>query len=174
MSKIIFIGGIHGTGKSTISQMICAEFDFEYLLASSLLKWAEINTDPKNKKVKDVTDTQDRLILGLNDKIQKDVTYLLDGHFCLLNNSGKIMQVPILTFQTINPAVLIVVHDKIDKIKLRLEKRDGRLYDADLLHTMQEAEITHATNLSQELKIPLIKTDDAFVIINKLQEIFKP
>ena len=136
MSRIIFLGGIHGAGKSTISQTICKEFNFEYILASSLLKWGEINTDSKNKKVKDIANTQNRLIVGLSSTIQQSVTYLLDGHFCLLNTNGKITQVSILTFQKIAPAVLIVVHDDINKIKSRLEKRDGQLYDADVLHSM--------------------------------------
>jgi len=62
--KIAFIGGIHGVGKSTICRQICDEIKLEYLSASELLKWKEINEDVKNKKVISRPDTQDRLITG--------------------------------------------------------------------------------------------------------------
>jgi adenylate kinase len=56
--NIFFIGGIHGVGKSTICQQVCREMNIEYLSASELLKWGEINDDVKNKNVEDITYTK--------------------------------------------------------------------------------------------------------------------
>jgi len=50
--NIVFVGGIHGVGKSTICQHICRELNMEYLSASELSKWEEINDDAKIKKSK--------------------------------------------------------------------------------------------------------------------------
>jgi broad-specificity NMP kinase len=50
--KIAFIGGIHGVGKSTICRQICSELNLEYLSASELIKWADLNEDAKNTKSK--------------------------------------------------------------------------------------------------------------------------
>lgn len=50
--NIVFIGGIYGVVKSTICQHICRELNMEYLSASELLKWEDINDDAKTKKSK--------------------------------------------------------------------------------------------------------------------------
>ena len=71
-NNIIFIGGIHGVGKSTICHLICSELNIEYLSASELLKWKDINEDAENKKVENIPFTQNRLITGIKETVQKD------------------------------------------------------------------------------------------------------
>lgn len=154
-SNIIFVGGIHGVGKSTICQKICTELNLEYLSASELLKWQEINEDSKNKKVKDISDTQNRLILGLTKRVQKDRYYLIDGHYCLLNSKSEIGNVPLETFKLINPIALGLILGDILEIKNRLEKRDGKSYDKNLLEQMQKNELNHAEWLSKILGVSL-------------------
>lgn len=154
-SKIAFIGGIHGVGKSTICQQICSELDLEYLSASELIKWAEINDDIKNKKVKDIPDIQNRLVLGLTNIVQKGKTYLLDGHYCLLNSNNEVVNVPVETFQKINPFSLNLILGDIAEIKKRLEARDNRYYDYSLLEHLQNEEFIYAKYLSKELGISL-------------------
>lgn len=87
-SSIIFIGGIHGVGKSTVCQQICNKCNIEYLSASKLIKWSELSEDTKNKKVENLSFTQDRLVVGLRNAVQENKTYILDGHYCLLNKSN--------------------------------------------------------------------------------------
>jgi len=155
INNIAFIGGIHGVGKSTICRLICDEVNLEYLSASELIKWKDINEDIKNKKVRDIPKTQDRLIIGLTNFIQKDKNYLLDGHYCLLNNENEIVNIPIETFKIINPISLnIILGDSIE-IKYRLEKRDNRPYDLELLNRMQESELNYARQLSKTLGVTL-------------------
>jgi adenylate kinase len=71
--NIVFVGGIHGVGKRTIWQYICHELNMKYLSASELLRWEDINEDAKNKKVKDIPLTQNRLVLGLSNRIKKRI-----------------------------------------------------------------------------------------------------
>ncbi len=155
LKKIVFIGGIHGVGKSTVCYEICKATNFHYLSASELIKWKEINRDFKNKKVKSIPTTQDRLILSLNKVTTKDRIYLLDGHYCLLNSNAQIIRIPLQTFQKINPNSLNLILGDIVDVKDRLEKRDGRLYDYDLLEMMQNEELTYAKELAEILDIPL-------------------
>lgn len=154
-TNIAFIGGIHGVGKSTICRQICAALKLEHLTASDLLKWKEINEDSKNKKVSDVSATQDRLTIGLTNTIQKDKSYLLDGHYCLLNLDNDVLNVPLNTFKFINPVSLNLVLGDIDEIKSRLETRDRKPYSFDLLKTMQDSELTYAKELSKTLGVTL-------------------
>ncbi|WP_299550976.1 ATP-binding protein [Seonamhaeicola sp.] len=154
-SRIIFVGGIHGVGKSTICKKICNDLNIEYLSASELLKWKELNSDLKNKRVKDINETQNRLIMGLENTISKDKTYLLDGHFCLLNNKNEIVNVPLMTFKQISPVSLAIILGEIPEIKKRLEKRDRKSYQYSLLKNLQDSELSHARHLSKELGVIL-------------------
>lgn len=154
-NRIAFVGGVHGVGKSTICRQICSELNLEYLSASKLIKWREINDDIKNKTVKDIPDTQNRLILGLTNIVQKGKTYLLDGHYCLLNSKNEVVNVPIETFQKINPFSLNLILGDIAEIKNRLEARDNRPYDYSLLEHLQNKELEYAKYLSKTLGIAL-------------------
>lgn len=153
--EIAFIGGIHGVGKSTICKHICSELNLVYLSASELLKWEDINEDANNKKVKDIPDTQNRLILGLTNTVQKDTNYLLDGHYCLLNNDNEVVNIPLDTFEKISPISLNLILGDISEIKKRLETRDKKPYDYTLLERLQNEELTYAKYLSKTLGISL-------------------
>lgn len=174
LDNITFIGGIHGVGKSTICRQICDEIKLEYLSASDLLKWKDINEDAQNKKVKNIPETQDRLILGLTNNIQKHKSYILDGHYCLLNSENKIVNIPLDTFKLINPISLNIILGDIVEIKSRLEKRDNRPYDQDLLSRMQESELNYARQLSKTLGVTLnIGTQNDFSeLLTSLHKIF--
>lgn len=154
-SNISFIGGIHGVGKSTVCNTLCTELGIEYLSASQVLKWADINEDAKNKKVENISLTQDRLINGLLNTVKKEHHYLLDGHYCLFDKDGKVARVPFATFEAINPASLHLIIGDVSTIKARIEERDKRTYDYEMLKDMQEQEIAYAKELSEKLKVNL-------------------
>lgn len=127
----------------------------EYLSASELLKWKDIHEDGKNKKVKVIPDTQNRLILGLTNMVKKDKFFLLDGHYCLLNSDNEVVNIPLDTFEKINPISLNLILGDISEIKERLETRDNKLYDYSLLERLQNEELTYAKQLSKKLGITL-------------------
>ncbi len=159
MNKLIFIGGIHGVGKGTICDKVCEQTDFVHISASEILRWNEISR-PDNKKVENIQNTQDRLIAGLDRFLKKNEDYLLDGHFCLFNSEGQVEKVPIETFEKISPKLIVVVTAKIDIIKGRLEKRDNKLYDFDLLRNMQTSEKEYAQKISSKLNVPFVEIKD--------------
>jgi adenylate kinase len=154
-SNISFIGGIHGVGKSTICKSLCSDLNIQYLSASEVLKWTEMNEDVKNKKVQDIPLTQDKLIKGLIKRVEEKHYYLLDGHYCLLDKTNKVVRIPFATFEAINPASLRLITGDVAEIKLRLESRDKRTYDLDLLENMQDQEIDYAKEISQKLNVNL-------------------
>jgi adenylate kinase len=154
-NNIAFIGGIHGVGKSTICKQICKHLDLQYLSASNVLKWAEINADHNNKYVQNIHDTQDRLVDGLSNMVDPNSRYLLDGHFCLFDIGGNVTRVPINTFKIINPISLSIVIGNILDIKAKLEKRDSKIYGYELLDTMQKEELAYAKELSSELNVSI-------------------
>lgn len=173
LNNIAFIGGIHGVGKSYICRQICDKVKLEYLSASELIKWNDINSDFKNKKVDNISATQERLFIGLKNSIQNNKYYLLDGHYCLLNKENEIVNIPLDTFKLINPFSLNIVLGDILEIKDRIEKRDNRPYDCELLKRMQENELNYAKFLSKTLGVTLnIGTQNDFSeLINSFRAI---
>ena len=154
-TNIAFIGGIHGVGKTTICNAICNATELVYLSASQVLKWNEINQDDTNKTVSDVTNTQGRLVRGLTGIVDKRNKYLLDGHYCLLDKESVIQKIPSEIFIKINPFSLNLIVEDVSLIKERLEKRDGKPYDFDLLERLQSNEVAHAMEVSNILNTQL-------------------
>jgi adenylate kinase len=160
MENIIFIGGIHGAGKGTICNEIVLKTDLIHITASQILKWEDIS-DSDNKLVKNITSTQSRLIIGLKKIIKKDKKYLLDGHFCLLNSDGIPSRIDEETFDQINPKAIAIVIDDIVKIAKRLQERDGKIYNENVLYELQQMEIEYAKYLSDKYSISYIEIKNA-------------
>jgi adenylate kinase len=152
MGNIVFIGGIHGSGKGTICKNICAKKKYIHLTASELLNWEDIS-EKTNKLVKNIDRTQERLLSGLSKAIEKDKLYLLDGHFCLFDKKGEISKVPETTFESIAPKLIAVLNEDVQLIKERLEKRDNKPYDFNVLKQMQEAEIAYSKEIAKKLGV---------------------
>ncbi|MDQ0477096.1 ATP-binding protein [Chryseobacterium sp. MDT2-18] len=154
MKNIIFIGGIHGSGKGRICEDLKNEIDLIHLTASEVLNWKELSSQ-EEKQVNDINQTQDRLISNLNKIVKEDKTYLLDGHYCLLNKDGYPEKIPIQTFKDINPMKLILVTADPKIIKERLENRDAKSYNIRLIGDFQNLEINYAKELSHILQSPI-------------------
>jgi adenylate kinase len=159
MKQIIFAGGIHGVGKSTLCREITDTLTIDYLSASEVLRWKDLNTDVMNKKVLNIPDTQSRLINGLKAVVKTGKTYLLDGHYCLFNKDGEVSPVPMDTFIKIDPIALILVIDTIPAIKAALERRDQKTYDIKALTCMQQRETSYAHEIAANLDIQLFIFD---------------
>lgn len=173
--KIVFMGGIHGVGKNYLLNNIVDKISLEVLTASEVLKWNEHSNFPKEKLVKSINDTQDRLIINLNSIVKDDKNYLLIGHFCLLNRHKQIERVPFTTFIKLAPKSLYVKIANPIKIFDRLQIRDNQLWSMELIEKMQLEEIQYAKELSKYLSCPLhIIDDDQYdLILNLLKEEIK-
>ncbi|WP_243472771.1 ATP-binding protein [Winogradskyella sp. MH6] len=171
-SKIVFVGGIHGVGKGTFCNDISKKYNLEHLTASEVLKWNEIS-NLKNKKVKDISSTQERLINNLAKIVKPNQNYLLDGHFTLLNSSGIPLKIEDETFVGINPISIILLTCETRTILSRLTNRDDSKYDLSTIQKMQEMEVEHANHISKKLNIPLfeIKDKDSQLVYNYLKNL---
>lgn len=153
-SKIIFIGGIHGVGKTTICQKIAATFNIEYFSASSLIQKEKKEEYERGKQVSQVEGNQEYLLKAIKKNFNNEKWYLLDGHFCLLNRNNKITKIPCSTYEFIFPSAIIVLIDNPDDICKRLESRDHIKYNVELLKELQDEELAYAKYLTNYLGIP--------------------
>lgn len=151
---VIFIGGIHGSGKGTLCQTISSEIGLPHFTASEVLKWDEVSPNMQNKKVVDITETQNRLILGLTHLKKKHQSFILDGHFCLFNKDGNVKKIALEVFQKIAPDYIVFIGAEAEEIHNRLKARDGVEYSLSTLIEMQNIEKKHAREVAQKLNIP--------------------
>lgn len=172
MRNIIFIGGIHGSGKGTICKFITENRVINHLTASEVLKWTDISSQ-EDKKVDNINETQNRLITNLKKIIKDDEKYLLDGHYCLLNKDNEPEKIPIQTFIDISPNKLIVVTANPWLIKERLEKRDSKTYDINLIRKFQELELDYAEEISKILNVQLLILNSEAIAYNWLRDFLK-
>tara|TARA_R110001606_G_scaffold395971_1_gene569258 strand:- start:1953 stop:2471 length:519 start_codon:yes stop_codon:yes gene_type:complete len=154
MNNLIFVGGIHGVGKGTFCKKVLSKTNSIHLSCSNLIKWTEISSI-QNKKVTNINETQERLILGLEKAIENNNKYILDGHFCLLNKENIISNVPFETFEKINPKGIIIISEEVEVIFKRLNLRDNLSYSIELLQGFQDREIARAKEVAKKLKVEL-------------------
>ncbi len=153
--NIIFVGGIHGVGKTTLCSRIINRTGFKHFSASELIKKVKHDDVCKKRKlVSDINENQNHLSIALNEYMNGNFTYLLDGHFCLLNNEGAITKIPFSTFQDINPSCIVNVSDNVNNIVARLSKRDSEVYDDKFISLFQKEEIDHSKYIAKSLRVP--------------------
>lgn len=146
LENIIFIGGINFIGKTRICQLICDEFNLQYLSASELLKFKEVN---------DASETANELIPILKNIVQQDKYYLLDWCFCMFNKKNEIVRLPNEIFKEISPTSLNLIIGNIDEIKNQLEEKDTIQYSYNLLERLQYNEMIYARILSEQFGLIL-------------------
>lgn len=154
--KIIFIGGIHGVGKSTLCAKISDIMDIRSYSSSKLIKSVSGLEFPSDKKIKGINKNQDLLIAAVEKHIDPNNYCLLDGHFCLLNQDGEVSEIPITTFTDLSPAAIIVLTNEPDIIYSQIKDRDGNEMDIKKISLFQDREIEQAKLVSQTLNIPWV------------------
>lgn len=159
-SSLIFVGGIHGVGKTTICLKAFVPFGYHCMTASSLISAYGRRID-KNKRVDDIDDNQVALIEQLALEKKKHCRFILDGHFTLINSQGQIEPIDRSVFQGINPTQLILIQGDPKEIARRLAVRDGKEWDPVFVAIFQKEEEKYARLISKDLK------KDLFVIDNK-------
>ena len=95
--------------------------------------------------------------------------------FAYLIERVNVNRVPLQTFRNINPILIAVVTCDVSVIKSRLEERDSRTYDYNILEQMQNAEVVYAKEVAAELNVPYIESSkgDHQSIVEKLKLLIK-
>lgn len=156
--RIFFVGGIHGTGKSTLCKAVAAELPAEHLSAGRLARAAG-SLESTTKFVADVAANQRRLLDAISERRTRLGDVILDGHFCVINKSREIERIPVQVFASIDPAALVHVSGDSDVICTRLSDRDGVDYDRGFIETFGQVEATHASEVARSLRRPILNVD---------------
>ncbi len=151
--KIIFVGGIHGVGKTTICRKISEVLSLKHYSASELISYIKSENISRDKKVSNVKENQDILLESVDKYLDKEENYLLDGHFCLLNADGDITRVPYNTFNSLGIKAIIILVDEESQILKRLNNRDEKHYLLSIIKELQEREINYAHEVAKRIGV---------------------
>ncbi|MFZ8169478.1 ATP-binding protein [Alteromonas macleodii] len=164
--KLIFIGGIHGVGKSTLCNKLISQLKIPHYSASELITRAQLGLFTKNKTVTNVTKNQDVLLVALN-KFVDEHCLLLDGHFALFDANQEVQLVPLETFASIEPIAMCVLTCNIELALERIAARDGIQHDKSAYEVLSASELANAKSVAKRLNIPLFIHDTS----NKTSEL---
>lgn len=157
--RIIFIGGVHGVGKTTFCKELSLSYNIPHFSASSLIKEKSKNSVQSNKITSKINKNQDILTQEIRSRFSPNSTYLLDGHFTLINSDSAISLIPETVFFNISPIAIIVLQANPEIIYSRLLQRDGAAMDVEFIERFQNAEIEQSQRIATLLQIPNILSD---------------
>ena len=155
LDGIIFVGGVHGVGKTTFSQMVSDALKIPTYSAGSLIREHLGETPSHDKKVANVSGNQDVLVEAVRALKLVRQRIILDGHFCLRDKKGLISPVPLRTYQALNVRLAIVVREEPELIQARLHERDGTPQACEEIRQFQDAEQSWASEIAIAMRIPL-------------------
>lgn len=154
MRKLVFVGGIHGVGKTTICRKFSNNYNLTYLSASEIISKVKKEEFTKSKKIDNIDENQNLLIDALNEYPLTDGWIILDGHFCLLDKNGVVKRIPNQTFVELSPKAIIVFTDNVEKISNRLKERDETAFDVHSLQKFQTEEMEYSSWVAKRLNVP--------------------
>ena len=150
----VFLGGIHGVGKTSFGADVFRKLGFYCVSASDLIGVAK-QKNHERKRVTDVSGNQVSLIRRVNQVKHEHKKLLVDGHYCLVNEIGRIETVDPHVFNQMQPNLLLLLMDSPHQINFRLRSRDKEKWDIAFIRKFQKNEQDHAYYISKLLDIPL-------------------
>jgi adenylate kinase len=157
--NIVFVGGVHGVGKSTTCESVARTHRYAHISASDLIRRERADAVTANGKlVTDVEGNQDLLIRGFRrfcDSGGHSRYILVDGHFALRDGGGDIQRLPLSVFRALAPNHLVCFEDDPLAIALRLQQRDLNEVGPDQVSSLQDQELSHASDVALDLQVPL-------------------
>src|SRR5262245_55005538 len=137
VGQIVFCGGVHGVGKSSLCRVLAPRIGAVHISAGSLLRTAGL-ASTHGHAVSYVWRNQDYLrdALAAQQRRIGDRPILLDGHFCLLSPLHSIRILPLSLFEWLSPVALLIVVDDPSAIVERLVRRDDAHMDPALIRRL--------------------------------------
>ncbi len=148
-------------GKTYFCNMIEKKLGIKNYSASQLIAGRREKGFSADKFVSDIDDNQVLLLDAINELRHDGKEFILDGHFCLLNEKGVITRIPMETYTLLKPDTMILLLENPKIIAERRLQRDGIRQDECAINDFQSAEKAYATEIAGQLNIPLEVSDGA-------------
>lgn len=169
MSKLIFISGVHGVGKSTLCIELNKHINIPSHSCSDIIK-ANSEYIETSKFIDRAEANQAALITGLAGL--RSCSLLLDGHFCLVGKEDNIIELDFKVFDEIAPSLIINVLAEPEVIHRRLMSRDGGAMHLSLIDNLQKQESHNAHRFGASRGIPVFdyqSGSDISMLVEKIR-----
>lgn len=151
LHNLILVGGVHGSGKTSLCESISKDIpDAVCVVASKLL-----NHQNTQKRVSDINKNQILLSKKINEVKSNNTLTIVDGHYCVSDLKGEIKYVGLSIFEILTPAIIVLVQAPAPTIQKRIMLRDHIQYTIDFITRMANMECYWAVKTSEKLNIPL-------------------
>lgn len=91
---MIFIGGIHGVGKTFFCERAQDQLGIKSYEASKLIMERKQAGFPASKLIPDIDENQRYLLDAIGELKAREKEFLLNGHFCLLMGAERLPEYP--------------------------------------------------------------------------------
>lgn len=152
---MIFLGGVHGVGKTYISYFLKDEINI--FSASKLIEEYTKIQYGGYKKAYNIKNNQDCLVKAVMKKEEEGENFILDGHFCLFNVEGRVERISFEFYKRINVQGIIVLYDDEKEIerRIRIREHNSSTLTVDEITELQKEEIKYAKYIASRKKIPI-------------------
>ena len=164
---MIFLGGVHGVGKSSLCLKMHKRTGIPYYTASELIRNFNKDRMTQSKLTRNIDDNQ-HILLECVEQIS-DREFILDGHLCLLNENQQIRTIDRFIIKQLNPSLILIKTSMPNEIRKRLIERDCQDYDVELITRFQDAELNNAQEMADYLDIPMAEITDS----SSLEQIYE-
>ena len=151
---ILFVGGIHGVGKSTFCRHFSQLHRIPHYSCSTIIEQTKNIKFSENKQTHDVCGNQRDLINAIELIKQLNGNFLLDGHFCLRDVNGNINEIETDVFKNIMPSVIIILEAEPADI---LKRRPEMGMSLEEIEQFLKKETTRALEISDALNVPIYR-----------------
>lgn len=151
---IVFIGGIHGVGKTYLGAPAAQRLGLRHATASQLIREERgLQSWGADKRVEGIDENQAALIAATRRVRSEGEKLLLDGHFVLRGTNGEINEIETTVFQDLQIGAVLLLHADVDVVFERLQARGDTSWTESELRLLAEKEEAHARRVVGELGI---------------------
>lgn len=151
---IVFVGGIHGVGKTYLGAPAAKHLGIRHATASQLIREERgLQSWGADKRAEGIDENQAALISATNRLRSGGQKLLLDGHFVLRGANGEFSEIEIQVFRDLQIGAVLLLHASVDVVFERLQAREDTSWTESELQMFTEREEAHARRVSAELGV---------------------
>lgn len=155
---IVFVGGIHGVGKTYLGAPAAQQLGVRHATASQLIREERgLQTWGTDKRVAGIDENQAALVSATTRLRAEGQRLLLDGHFVLRDANGSLNEVDVQVFRDLQIGAVLHLATELDVVQGRLRERGDHSWSKSELRMLADHEEAHAHRVSTELCLPLRK-----------------
>jgi adenylate kinase len=153
---IVFVGGIHGVGKTYLGAPAAKHLGIRHATASQLIREERgLQTWGADKRVAGIDKNQAALISAIARMGAGRQRLLLDGHFVLRSPDGSLTEVDVQVFRDLQVSAVLLLETDIEVVLGRLRERGDHSWSESELQLLTEREEGQARLVATELGLPL-------------------